>query len=303
MSAADGAAPRVGVGDDPPRVRLPVVVETPLAWQPLAKMTRGVNLVDMIGKRSDKLVVTERAGADGHGRAAWLCRCDCGRDVVVVGAKLRGPKRRKACGECVPRRTTAKPPGTPMAQRKPQARRSGVRARTISVARVSVKELRRGLALYPLAEHASYARPVTRGDCLAGGSNAARPCPFASCAHHLAVEVNEDNGSIKVTWPDRDVSAMAETCSLDVADRGGMTMEELGAVTNLTRERIRTLEDVALAAIKRLPIVSALYGVEHVDSRGEHADADDGSGERTDADAVRGLSEVVYGPDREWGMP
>ena len=35
---------------------------------------------------------------------------------------------------------------------------------------------------------------------------------------------------------------MAETCSLDVADRGGITLEEVGAILNLTRERIRQVE-------------------------------------------------------------
>jgi DNA-directed RNA polymerase sigma subunit (sigma70/sigma32) len=35
---------------------------------------------------------------------------------------------------------------------------------------------------------------------------------------------------------------MRETCSLDVADRGGITLEEVGEILNLTRERIRQVE-------------------------------------------------------------
>ena len=43
---------------------------------------------------------------------------------------------------------------------------------------------------------------------------------------------------------------MAETCSLDVADRGGITLEEVGAILNLTRERIRQVEVRGLSKIK-----------------------------------------------------
>ena len=35
---------------------------------------------------------------------------------------------------------------------------------------------------------------------------------------------------------------MRETCALDVADRGGITLEEVGAILNLARERIRQVE-------------------------------------------------------------
>jgi len=35
---------------------------------------------------------------------------------------------------------------------------------------------------------------------------------------------------------------MPATCALDVADRGGITLEEVGEILNLTRERIRQVE-------------------------------------------------------------
>lgn len=84
-------------------------------------------------------------------------------------------------------------------------------------------------------------RPATRGDC-AGG---ARPCPFVSCRHHLAVDVNQKNGTVKRNFPDREVWELDQTCSLDVADRGGVTLEEVGSILNLTRERVRQLETIA----------------------------------------------------------
>lgn len=58
-------------------------------------------------------------------------------------------------------------------------------------------------------------RPRTRGECRGGE----RPCPWAGCRYHLAVDVNEDNGSIKFNHPNTPIEEMTETCALDVADR------------------------------------------------------------------------------------
>lgn len=63
--------------------------------------------------------------------------------------------------------------------------------------------------------------------------------------------MNPENGAIKLNFPHLDVWEMAETCSLDVADRGGITLEEVGAILNLTRERIRQVEVAGLYKIKR----------------------------------------------------
>ena len=77
-----------------------------------------------------------------------------------------------------------------------------------------------------------------------------RPCPFVSCSHHLYLDVNPETGAIKLNFPHLEVWEMAETCSLDVADRGGITLEEVGAILNLTRERIRQVEVRGLCKIK-----------------------------------------------------
>jgi len=94
---------------------------------------------------------------------------------------------------------------------------------------------------------AQYNRPRTRGDCLPGGCNGARPCPWVSCKAHLALDVDEINGSMKVNFPDIEVWEMRDTCALDVADRDGITLEEVGELMNLTRERVRQLELQALS--------------------------------------------------------
>lgn len=44
---------------------------------------------DMTGKRFGKLTVIERAGTDKFGKATWLCKCDCGNEVIVPGGNLR----------------------------------------------------------------------------------------------------------------------------------------------------------------------------------------------------------------------
>lgn len=88
-------------------------------------------------------------------------------------------------------------------------------------------------------------RPVTRGDCKDGP----RPCPYAGCRHHLALEVTE-NGGIKTVFPDREITEIPETCSLDVADRGGMTTHEIAKLINVSRTRVDQLEMMAVKAAR-----------------------------------------------------
>lgn len=73
--------------------------------------------------------------------------------------------------------------------------------------------------------------PATRGDCIDGP----RPCPHVTCRHHIATEVG-------LVGP--------ESCSLDVADRGPHTLDDVGTVMGFTRERIRQYEAMAMANFK-----------------------------------------------------
>src|SRR6185312_13612104 len=106
-------------------------------------------------------------------------------------------------------------------QRRSRRKRE-VRARTISVKRMTKRELELGRILYPDVEGVE--RPVTRADCQGGE----RPCPFVSCKHHLYLDVSARTGAIKLNFPDLEVWEMSETCALDIADRGGATLEEVG---------------------------------------------------------------------------
>lgn len=133
-------------------------------------------------------------------------------------------------------------------RRRPRA----VRAKTENMLRLSKRELEvvsRELDALDETEPLP-PRPRTRADCLDGP----RPCPWVSCKHHLFLDVNESTGSIKLNFPDvdaGDLERLAETCALDVAARDGATLEEVGSLTNLTRERVRQIEVIGLSKIKR----------------------------------------------------
>ncbi len=116
---------------------------------------------------------------------------------------------------------------------RPIVRRA--KGKTIAMKRLTKEELRIGALLYP---ERTYWRPQTRGEC----ANVARPCPYVSCKFHLYLDVNPATGSIKVNFPEKEVWELEHSCALDVAAQGGITLEEVGEILNLTRERIRQVE-------------------------------------------------------------
>ncbi len=117
-------------------------------------------------------------------------------------------------------------------------RRHTPRSRTIRVKELTRREIASGAILNPPID---VDRPRTRGECVA----APRPCPFVGCKHHLYLDVTP-SGSIKLNFPTLEPWELEETCSLDVADRGGQTLELVGQLMNVTRERTRQIETRAL---------------------------------------------------------
>lgn len=95
-------------------------------------------------------------------------------------------------------------------------------------------------------------RPTSREQCVSGQ----RPCPWASCRYHLAVDVTI-GGGLTVCHPDVDVADLEETCALDVAARGGVTLDEVAEILNVSKERARQIEE---SAIRRLRRVSRVVG-------------------------------------------
>lgn len=132
------------------------------------------------------------------------------------------------------------------------ASESRSRSKTMSRKEMA-RELRRRRAEGPsdpeeeqLLQDVEASRPRWRSDC----ANGPRPCLFISCKHHLYLDVNPETGSVKLNFPDKEVWELAETCALDVADRGGITLEEVGSIMNLTRERIRQVESRGLYKLR-----------------------------------------------------
>ena len=56
----------------------------------------GSGYIDEMGNTHGALTVLERAPSAGR-RAAWRCRCRCGKEVVVIGRDLRRGER-TSCG-------------------------------------------------------------------------------------------------------------------------------------------------------------------------------------------------------------
>ncbi len=126
-------------------------------------------------------------------------------------------------------------------------RRSRPRAKTIAPKDLTRAVLRTGAAELDSEDldRTVAERPRTRGEC-----GTQRPCPFVSCRHHLYLDINPETGSIKFNFPDLEPEDLKESCSLDVADRYGVTLEETGGILNITRERVRQLEVRALLTLK-----------------------------------------------------
>lgn len=83
--------------------------------------------------------------------------------------------------------------------------------------------------------------PTTRGEC-AGGS---RPCPHIRCRYHLILDRSAAKGVPSL-------EDLTETCALDVADQGEHSLEDIGEILGLTRERVRQIEEKAQDKLKRL---------------------------------------------------
>lgn len=97
--------------------------------------------------------------------------------------------------------------------------------------------------------------PETRSECVGG----VRPCPLVSCRYHLLLDVAEDGRlfvSRDIDEGDADgiveaLASMPETCALDVADRGGISAEDIGELMNIRRDGPRGISaQISRAAAK-----------------------------------------------------
>lgn len=93
------------------------------------------------------------------------------------------------------------------------------------------------------------ARPRTRGDCADGP----RPCPWVACRFHLAVSIWGATVRLRPDWE------QLPTCALDLAEKGGLTLREVGAVLGVTRQAAQQIESRALVRFL------STWGSEHED--------------------------------------
>ena len=112
-------------------------------------------------------------------------------------------------------------------------------------------------------------RPKTRGDCKYG----LRPCPWISCKYHLAIEGVRANGEPKYnklldieskTNPEDielNLYLLPETCALDIADKGGCILEDVGELLGISRERIRQIEVHAVNALQEVTPYNRIHDI------------------------------------------
>lgn len=103
-----------------------------------------------------------------------------------------------------------------------------------------------GLVFRLLYPERVFDRPRTRAECKDG----IRPCPFVGCKHNLFLDVTS-TGAIKFNYGSVPPWQMAHSCALDAADEGGMTLDEVGKLFGITRERVRQIENRLIDEIRR----------------------------------------------------
>lgn len=114
---------------------------------------------------------------------------------------------------------------------------------TAKMVGTTVEEFLIGKRRYPKTD---LQRPRTRLECPTSG-----PCPWVGCRHHLYLDVNPDNGTIKYNTH-LPLEEMRVTCSLDVvADNNrGLTTDQVGEFFDVTGEYIRQIEIKALLKLQ-----------------------------------------------------
>jgi hypothetical protein len=71
-------------------------------------------------------------------------------------------------------------------------------------------------------------------------------CPHSLCRFNLTAERRDNRGAKPAATH---LPVVREACTLDAAERGGMSLEEIAARLALSRERVRQIEFGALAKL------------------------------------------------------
>lgn len=143
--------------------------------------------------------------------------------------------------------------------------RRGVNIRRLSKQRLEAGAFAADAVLAEIPEERRRV-PRTFGDCEREGlGKVGEPCPWVRCKYNLLLTISEKSGAIKLLVnadnPDDErtrhglgaiesVDLPLDTISCALRS-DGMTLEDVGRVLRLTRERVRQIENQALEKIRR----------------------------------------------------
>lgn len=150
----------------------------------------------------------------------------------------------------------------PWAVRRSRRKRE-IRARTENTSRVPRYRLEVIRAEAGWAWPAGVERPKTRAECVDG----VRPCPFVGCKHNMYLDASDATGAIKFNFPDLAPEEMPpeRSCVLDMVEsNGALTLESTGELMNMTRERVRQVEEKACLRLESSRRLAQLAGDDRV---------------------------------------
>lgn len=125
--------------------------------------------------------------------------------------------------------------------------RLGAPKRTQSLKFATRKSREEARSYLPIYEEYADQRPKTRAEC-----GEERPCPWVGCKYNNFIDAKGQ--SIVFNFPDKGPEDVPpeRSCALDIADRGGATLQDVAKITNLTRERIRQVQAKALSRAEQM---------------------------------------------------
>lgn len=85
------------------QIRAGAVVSCGCEQRRKASETGKARASDLSGSRFGRLIVVGRSGSNKNNRSAWLCRCDCGNEKVILGNSLTSGNS-ESCG-CIQKET------------------------------------------------------------------------------------------------------------------------------------------------------------------------------------------------------
>lgn len=101
-----------------------------------------------------------------------------------------------------------------------------------------------------------------------------------------------------MNFPATEVWDLEHSCSLDLADGGGMTLDRVGEAMNVTRERARQIIEVASQRLRHQCELQGIDAGELSSSHGHPSEPEDAQEHEVPRDSKTHIDEPA--PDRQW---